>query len=333
MLLYRPVGLNELRLIYQADLRAFPPRLPEQPIFYPVTNQGYAEKIARDWNTKSESHVGLVTRFSVDDAYAGKFQRRVVGSREHEELWVPAEELPEFNEHLEDAIQVTGAYFGQGFVGEVPEQGALQGKHAREQVVALARMLEVSSVDVAGETAANHQAVFLNYFFWEHLDLTAEGIGVEERDRVLDFIRRNWARTSRGGIPLGVVPASAPEPWEAKVGQTVTIEGVAQDAKLGALVLTGGSRTLWIDGLDAWPEGMRGKRVRVTGKMIQRSDLPVFVEREGEPIMAGIPVPPGSDLEKSRRRFLLTEATWKDWEEDVYEEWTELQRLDDEEAP
>jgi hypothetical protein len=76
MLLYRPVGLNELRLIYQADLRAFPPCLPEQPIFYPVLNETYAAKIARDWNTKSETHAGFVTRFSVNDAYAGRFQPR-----------------------------------------------------------------------------------------------------------------------------------------------------------------------------------------------------------------------------------------------------------------
>jgi hypothetical protein len=59
MLLYRPVGLNELRLIYQADLRAFPPRLPEQPIFYPVLNEGYAAKIARDWSWARGPHGSL----------------------------------------------------------------------------------------------------------------------------------------------------------------------------------------------------------------------------------------------------------------------------------
>jgi hypothetical protein len=67
---------------------------------------------------------------------------------------------------------------------------------------------------------------------------------------------------------------------------------------------------IWIDGLDAWPAGLRGKRVRVTGKVIERADLPVFVHRDDEPEMAGMPVPPGTDLEKARRRFLLTEARW-----------------------
>ena len=40
--------MHELRLVYEAGLKAFPPRLPEQPIFYPVLNFGYAEQIACD---------------------------------------------------------------------------------------------------------------------------------------------------------------------------------------------------------------------------------------------------------------------------------------------
>jgi hypothetical protein len=41
-----------------------PPRLPEQPIFYPVLNEEYAPMIARDWNVK-QSGTGYVTRFSL----------------------------------------------------------------------------------------------------------------------------------------------------------------------------------------------------------------------------------------------------------------------------
>ena len=72
-----------------------------------------------------------------------------------------------------------------------------------------------------------------------------------------------------------------------------------------------GSGTIWIDDLDAWPLEVRGKWVQVAGKVIERADLPVFVHREGEPQMQGMPVPAGTDLEKARRRFLLTEARWK----------------------
>lgn len=112
--LYRPVGPEELALIAAAGYSAFPPRLPEQPIFYPVTNEQYATQIARDWNTKHGSRRGFVTRFDVDAAYAGRFERQVVGGREHEELWVPAEQLDEFNRHIVGAIEVIAEFKGEG---------------------------------------------------------------------------------------------------------------------------------------------------------------------------------------------------------------------------
>jgi hypothetical protein len=105
--LYRPVGSEELSLIKQSGFRAFPPRLPEQPIFYPVTNEGYAIQIARDWNTKfNEDKIGYVTRFSLPADYLGQFERKVVGAGEHEELWIPAEQLGEFNSMIVDKIEV-----------------------------------------------------------------------------------------------------------------------------------------------------------------------------------------------------------------------------------
>jgi hypothetical protein len=48
--LFRPVGPKELELIKASGFRAFPPRLPDQPIFYPVTNHAYATQIARDYS-------------------------------------------------------------------------------------------------------------------------------------------------------------------------------------------------------------------------------------------------------------------------------------------
>ncbi|OON70512.1 ADP-ribosylation/crystallin J1 [Hymenobacter sp. CRA2] len=103
--LYRPVNQAELDLIAAADWRAFPPRLPEQPIFYPVTNEAYAAQIARDWNVPYYG-VGYVLRFAVDAAYASRFPVQNVGGPEHDELWVPAEDLAEFNQHIIGLIQV-----------------------------------------------------------------------------------------------------------------------------------------------------------------------------------------------------------------------------------
>jgi hypothetical protein len=125
MILYRPVGLKELELIAQADFKAFPPRLPEQPIFYPVLNFEYAEQIARDWNTKSNSFAGFVTKFEVEDDYGHNFDVHVVGSRIHQELWVPAEELAEFNRHILGKITVVAAYYGENFKGDIDPKNNL----------------------------------------------------------------------------------------------------------------------------------------------------------------------------------------------------------------
>src|SRR4051794_306223 len=100
--LFRPVGLREMQLILEADRKAFPPRLPEQPYFYPVLNVDYADQIARDWNTKSpkSGFAGFVTTFKVDKAYIQQFDEHVVGAAIHRELWIPAEQLDEFNQHI-----------------------------------------------------------------------------------------------------------------------------------------------------------------------------------------------------------------------------------------
>lgn len=60
--LYRPVGAEELALSAAAECRAFPPRLPAEPTFYPVSNEAYATQIARDWNTSPSSRQGFVTQ-------------------------------------------------------------------------------------------------------------------------------------------------------------------------------------------------------------------------------------------------------------------------------
>ena len=108
--LYRPVGAEELRLIEAANMRAFPPRLPEQPIFYPVTNEVYAVQIARDWNTKFGSKVGFVTRFSVRSSFIAGYRRQIVGGKQHEEYWIPAEDLPAFNENIVGDIEVIARF-------------------------------------------------------------------------------------------------------------------------------------------------------------------------------------------------------------------------------
>ena len=113
--LYRPVGKKELALIEESGFAEFPPRLPEQPIFYPVTNEEYATQIARDWNAKLNlDRAGFVTRFSVDKEFLDKYDRKNVGGSEHEEYWIPAEDLAEFNKKIVGAIEVIAEFHGEG---------------------------------------------------------------------------------------------------------------------------------------------------------------------------------------------------------------------------
>lgn len=112
MILYRPTGPRELDLVARSGWTAWPPRLAGQPIFYPVLTFEYAEKIARDWNSMHEANgfCGYVTRFEVDDACAARYPVELAGGKDHRELWVPAEELDEFNRHIIGRIEVVAQY-------------------------------------------------------------------------------------------------------------------------------------------------------------------------------------------------------------------------------
>lgn len=108
MILYRPVGEKEKELIAQSGFTKFPPRLDWQPIFYPVLNARYVEEIAGKWNTKDadSGYKGYVTRFEVDDEYIAAFSVQTVGASYHQELWIPAEELERFNNHIIGKIEI-----------------------------------------------------------------------------------------------------------------------------------------------------------------------------------------------------------------------------------
>ena len=109
ILLYRPVGPAELDLIRAADWKRFPPRLPDQPIFYPVVQEEYARKIARDWNVPS-SGSGYVTRFHVRADHLAQYGEQLAGGTQHTEYWIPAERLDEFNDNIVGLIEVIAEF-------------------------------------------------------------------------------------------------------------------------------------------------------------------------------------------------------------------------------
>jgi hypothetical protein len=114
--LYRPTGDAELALIRDSGWTTFPPRLPEQPVFYPVLEEAYAVQIARDWNTR-DGGTGYVLRFQVQTEYLSQFPVQVAGARIHREYWIPAEELAEFNRHIVDLIEIVSTF--EGSTGKV----------------------------------------------------------------------------------------------------------------------------------------------------------------------------------------------------------------------
>ena len=127
MRLYRPVGIAELRLIAKSSFREFPSRLPEQPIFHPVLTLEYARRIARDWNTvdAQSGYAGFVTRFEIDDETAKRYPVQIAGGRSHEELWVPAKELQDFNSRIVGVIGIVEAFTGPKFSGTLDPESLL----------------------------------------------------------------------------------------------------------------------------------------------------------------------------------------------------------------
>lgn len=107
--LWRPVGPRELELIRHAEMRAFPPRLPEQPIFYPVLSEEYASKIARDWNVPA-SGSGYVTCFRVQESFIRNYEIRKAGGQSHLEYWIPAEDLDALNDAIVGPIEVIKSF-------------------------------------------------------------------------------------------------------------------------------------------------------------------------------------------------------------------------------
>ena len=122
--LYRPTGERELALIRSSGWRAFPPRLPDQPFFYPVLNEEYATAIARDWNTR-DGGTGYVLRFAVDDAFLARYTVQTVGAPVHQEYWIPAEDLKEFNRN------VIAEEFNRNVIGSIEMVATFRGAPER----------------------------------------------------------------------------------------------------------------------------------------------------------------------------------------------------------
>ncbi|QDE86161.1 hypothetical protein [Myxococcus xanthus] len=180
--LYRPVGLKEAELILDSGCSAFPPRLPDQPIFYPVMSAEYARQIARDWNTPDagSGHAGFVTAFDVGTDYVSRFPVRTAGNSLHQELWVPAEELATFNQNIHGPVRFTEAWYVTGYLGPDTTLGPLE-----RQLLAL---FEQSS-DALPLIQANTAVCLFNSAWWSSTPASAQGLNPSDHLRLLDHLR------------------------------------------------------------------------------------------------------------------------------------------------
>jgi len=76
---------------------------------YPVLNEDYAAKIARDWNVK-HSGAGYVTRFEVLRSFLDRYEVHQAGGKTILEYWIPAEDLAALNASIVGTIAVTAEY-------------------------------------------------------------------------------------------------------------------------------------------------------------------------------------------------------------------------------
>lgn len=179
--LYRPVGLKEAELILVKGV--FPPRPPDEAMFYPLLYQVYAEQIARDRYTRKEQtgYAGFVTEFKVQRPYIDQFKERIVGDTVHAELWIPVTEMDEFNRNIEGPIEITAAFYGEKYTGQWHRYLS-----AEELFVVLYRTCQHYSQVCWGEIRQNRNAILLNYEYWKYHDFS-EFMSEEQK---MSFLRR-----------------------------------------------------------------------------------------------------------------------------------------------
>jgi hypothetical protein len=105
---FRPVNQKELDLLAASGFTKWPPRLPEQDIFYPVTNEAYARALTQ-WNI-TDFGIGYVTRFFVRKVFMSRYPIQTVGGKEATEWWIPATDLNELNQNIVGLIEVIAEY-------------------------------------------------------------------------------------------------------------------------------------------------------------------------------------------------------------------------------
>ena len=73
----------------------------------------------------------------------------------------------------------------------------------------------------------------------------------------------------RGGAGTGLAVSPVDDVGQVAAGRMGGIEGKAEDGMISALVIDGKGVVYMVPSLGRWPDEIKGKRVRVTGKFVQ----------------------------------------------------------------
>ncbi|GEM_PF-3549756 len=78
-------------------------------------------------------------------------------------------------------------------------------------------------------------------------------------------------------------------------------------------IIVGGEKILFRGEYKKFPEQTLGKRVKVSG-ILKKKNLPMFIwdfDKETEGVPCGIPVPPGTDIEKESIYYIIENPNWE----------------------
>jgi len=182
--------------VFEAGMKGFPPRLPEQSIFYPVLVQEYADQTAATWNTKEEPFVGYVIEMEILDEYGARFSHK-----QSVQLSIVScgclRRNSQFNNQLTKPVSVRRAYFGPKYRGHVPDKFGLRGADAYKQIAMMVGTMDYSMFDFAMEVSANMLTFFLNFPFWKAAGAGRLDVEAVQLDTCLEHIRKAWSRSPR----------------------------------------------------------------------------------------------------------------------------------------
>jgi hypothetical protein len=107
--LYKPLSVSEIRSIEHSNWRFLVPDCKDQQWFYLKLNRGYAESIARLWNSKQQLP-SFVVEICVNESFMQQFDVVSIAYEAQREYRLPVKRLDELNHHLEQPVRIISAY-------------------------------------------------------------------------------------------------------------------------------------------------------------------------------------------------------------------------------